>query len=225
MTSPLDAAWDELVALRRPASVATVGGFRPPDDPLASWIVRGCRLPDEGIPLWNGTALFPLLQVRIDELPVVPPTVREIAMLVVYMNRSTIPFDKPHGEGWLIREYRTLDGLVGLPARDVPYRPFPLRWRRVEDDMPGWEDADALMAFAPIRSDEAASKRFFHDFNRYDGIKFGGYPVDLQHSAGMDDFVFQMDSDPKSGWTWAGDGIAYFHRSDDGRWRFSCQMT
>ena len=225
MKSQLDEAWDELIVLRRPASVATIGGFRPSDDPLKSWIIRGCQLPEEPIPLWNGDELFPLLQVRIEELPVVPASLRDAAMLVVYMNRSTIPFNRPHGEGWLIREYASLDRLISLPARDVPYRPFPISWREVDDDMPGWEDADEVMDLTPIRLDEAASDRFTYDFNRYNGTKFGGYPVCIQHSAGTEDFVFQIDSDGKSGWNWAGDGIAHFHRSDSEGWRFSCQMT
>ena len=169
--------------------------------------------------------MFPLMQVRIDELPVVPQVLRDVSMLVIFMNTKTIPFDKPHGEGWLVREYRTLDGLVSLPASGVRYRPFPMSWHRVEDDMPGWEDADGLTDLAAIREDEAASHRFFYDLNRYSGTKFGGYPTEIQHGAGPDDFVFQIDSDAKSGWNWAGDGVAYFHRAEGEDWRFSCQMT
>jgi hypothetical protein len=225
MKSELDEVWDELRALRRPASVATIGGFRPSEDPLKSWIIRGVSLPKESLPLWHGVEMFPLLQVRIDELPVVPQPLHHVAMLVVYMNRSTIPFNKPHGDGWLIREYATLDGLVPLPAVDMPYRPFPISWRKVEDDMPGWEDASELMDMTAISRDEAAADRFFQDFGPYNGMKFGGYPRDLQHSAGLDSFVFQIDSDAKSGWNWAGDGVAYFHCADGQEWRFSCQMT
>lgn len=213
-----------LATLRRSASVATVGGFRPPDDPLGSWIIRGCRLPEESMPLWEGTELFPLLQVRIDELPVIPPSLREVAMLVVYMNRSTIPFDKPHGDGWLVREYPTLERLISQPANDVPYRPFPLTWRMVED-MPGWEDADELLDAGPTEIGGVARDMSNYDFYPRNGIKFGGYPVPLQHSAEVKDFVFQIDSDAKSGWNWAGDGVAYFHRAGENGWRFSCQMT
>jgi hypothetical protein len=176
------------------------------------------------MPLWEGTELFPLLQVRIDELPVIPPSLREVAMLVVYMNRSTIPFDKPHGDGWLVREYPTLERLISQPANDVPYRPFPLTWRMVED-MPGWEDADELFDAGPTEIGGVARDMSNYDFYPRNGIKFGGYPVPLQHSAEVKDFVFQIDSDAKSGWNWARDGVAYFHRAGENGWRFSCQMT
>jgi hypothetical protein len=219
-----DDAAAALGTLRRSASVATVGGFRPPDDPFTSWIIRGCLLPGEGLPKWKGTELFPLLQVRIDELPVVPPALQEVAMLVVYMNHSTIPFDKPHGEGWLVREYPTLYGLISQPVSDLPFRPFPLSWKAV-DDMPGWEDADELLDGIPMEVGGVARDISSYDFYPHNGIKFGGYPVPLQHSAGLEDFVFQIDSDAKSGWNWAGDGVAYFHRTSEDGWRFSCQMT
>lgn len=225
MKSDLDKAWEELAAIRRPASVARVGGFRPPDDPLTSWMIRGVSLPGECLPSWNDAEMFPLLQVRIDELPAIPESLCGVAMLVVFMNRMTIPFDKPHGDGWLIREYASLDGLVSIAGSDVPYRPFPITWHQVDDDMPGWEDAWELVDLTAINADEAAAARFFSEFNRYNGIKFGGYPVEIQHGGGIKDFVFQIDSDPKSGWSWAGDGVAHFHRAEAGVWRFSCQMT
>lgn len=225
MKSDLDKAWEDLRSIRRPASVAQIGGFRPPDDPITSWMIKGVGLQGERPPTWNGLEMLPLLQVRIDELPVVPPALHGVAMLVVFINRATIPFDKPHGEGWLVREYASLDGLVPMPAGDVPYRPFPIAWDKVEDDMPGWEDAWELVDLTPINYDETASSRFFSEFNRYDGTKFGGYPVEIQHGAGVGDFVFQIDSDPKSGWSWAGDGVAHFHRAEGKDWRFSCQMT
>jgi hypothetical protein len=55
--------------------------------------------------------MFPLLQIRIDELPVIPEQLKEIALLVLFHNMESHPFDQPHGEGWLIREYATLEGL------------------------------------------------------------------------------------------------------------------
>ncbi|WP_338663495.1 DUF1963 domain-containing protein [Pararoseomonas sp. SCSIO 73927] len=221
--STADQALAGLRRLLRPASVATVGGFRPPEDPLTSWFLHGTGRPGEALPEWRGGAMFPLLQIRVDELPFVPPQLEATAMLVLFVTLD-LSLDAPHGEGWLIREYPALDGLVPLPGPETPYRPFPVRWDAVEDDAPGWEDAWSLMDLTPINRDEAASERFFSEFRRYDGTKVGGYPREVQHGAGVEDFVFQVGSEPKVGFMWGDRGIAYFHRPADGGWRFSCQF-
>lgn len=215
---------NELRSKLRPASVAQVGGFRPPDDPLASWFLKGVSLAGEDLPVWKGQPMFPLLQIRIDELPVIPEQLKDIALLVLYHNMESHPFDKPHGEGWLIREYATLEGLQLLPEQKTPYRAFPVRWLSVNDDAPGWEDAWDIIDLSAVNGDELACGSFFSDFNRYMGTKVGGYPVEIQHGVGIEDFVFQVGSEEKVNWMWADNGIGYFHKSSEGIWRFSCQF-
>jgi hypothetical protein len=224
MSAEASQTLDQLKAKLRPASVAEIGGFRPPDDPVTSWFLKGVSRPGEGLPQWNGKPMFPLLQVRIDELPFVPPQLEHVSLLVLFHSLESYPFDKPHGEGWLIREYAGIDGLVPLPAVETPYRSFPIRWAKVTDDAPGWEDAWELLDMSAVNADKAASHSFFYDFNRYSVTKFGGYPADIQHGVGVDDFVFQIGSEEKVNWMWADNGIGYFHRSPDGEWRFSCQF-
>jgi hypothetical protein len=85
------------------------------------------------------------------------------------------PFDEPHGEGWLIREYASLEGLQPLPELDTPYRPFPVQWLSVIDDAPGWEDAWDIIDLSCVNDDEQASDSFFEDFNRYRGTKVGDF--------------------------------------------------
>lgn len=216
-----------LEALRsqlRPASVAQVGGFRPGADPLTSWFLKGVSLPGEGLPVWNGQPMFPLLQIRTDELPVIPEQLKGIALLVLFHNLENHPFDNPHGEGWLIREYATLEGLTLLPESETPYRPFPVRWMSVNDDAPGWEDAWDIIDLSAVNDDDQASDSFFDDFNRYRGTKVGGYPTEIQHGVGSQDFVFQVGSEEKVNWMWADNGIGYFHKSAEGLWQFSCQF-
>ena len=65
---------------------------------------------------------------------------------------------------------------------------------------------------------------FFEDFNRYRGTKVGGFPTEIQHGVGIEEFVFQVGSEEKVNWMWADNGIGYFHRSSEGEWRFSCQF-
>lgn len=215
---------EELRSKLRPASVAQVGGFRPGADPLTSWFLKGVHLPGEGLPVWKGQPMFPLLQIRTDELPVIPEQLKGIALLVLFHNREHHPFDQPHGEGWLIREYATLEGLELLPELETPYRPFPVRWVSVNDDAPGWEDAWDIIDLSEVNDDTQASDSFFDDFNRYGGTKVGGYPMEIQHGVGIKDFVFQVGSEEKVNWMWADNGIGYFHRSAEGIWQFSCQF-
>ena len=224
MTPEAASTLEALKKKLRPASVAEVGGFRPPSDPLTSWFLRGVGRPDEDLPVWDGQPMFPLLQIRVDELPVVPDQLKGVSLLVLFHNTARHPFDRPHGQGWLIREYSSLEGLRALPVIRTPYRSFPVRWQEVRDDAPGWEDAWDLLDLSAVNDDESASKSFFYDFNRYSGTKVGGYPVEIQHGAGVHDFVFQVGSEEKVNWMWADNGVGYFHRSPEGKWRFSCQF-
>lgn len=217
---------NQLRAALRPAALARIGGFRPPDDPTASWFGAAVAAPGEGAPLWNGAPMFPLLQIRVADLPVVPPALAEVALLVLFHGQCDHPFNRPHGEGWLIREYPATAGLVALPpvaAASAP-RPFPVAWDRVEDDAPGWETALGIVDMAPICADTDASHRFHHDFHRYDGTKVGGYPCEIQHGNDLEDFVFQVGSDAKSRWQWADAGIGYFCKDPDQGWSWSCQF-
>ena len=168
--------------------------------------------------------MFPLLQIRVDELPVIPDQLKGIALLVLFHNVEQHPFDEPHGEGWLSREYASLEGLQPLPELDTPYRPFPVHWLSVIDDAPGWEDAWDIIDLSCVNDDEQASDSFFEDFNRYRGTKVGGFPTEIQHGVGIEEFVFQVGSEEKVNWMWADNGIGYFHRSSEGEWRFSCQF-
>lgn len=223
MTPAAARTLEQLKRLSRPASVAQVGGFRPLEDPISSWFFRGMGLPGEGLPLWRDKPMFPLLQIRMDELPFVPAPLKDVSLLVLFHNTQEHPFDLPHGEGWLIREYRSLEGLVPLPRLELPYRPFPVRWHEVSDDMPGWEDAWELLDMTTVNEDEAAGDAFWA-LPRYRSTKVGGFPSDVQHAVGIEGFVFQVGSEEKTGWMWADNGFGYFHRSADGEWRFSCQF-
>ncbi len=174
--------------------------------------------------MWNGKPMFPLLQIRVDELPFVPPQLEHIALIVLFHNLDRHPFDLPNGEGWLIREYQTLENLTLLPVVENVYRPFPVSWSRIDDDAPGWGDAWSIVDLTAVNDDEAAAEMFFESFNRYAVTKIGGYPTEIQHAVGLDDFVFQVSSEEKIGWMWADNGIGYFFRSPSGEWRWSCQF-
>lgn len=216
---------DELRGHLRRASVAEIGGFRPPEDPCVSWFGRGVCIPGEALPTHEGRELFPLLQINISELPYVPAELSGVRLLVLFHSRTEHPFDKPHGEGWLIREYSSLEGLIPLPQASEPdvVRPFPIRWSLVEDDAPGWEEAWHVVDLSSVNDDDASSA-FFRDFSRYPGTKVGGYPFEIQHGVVLDDFVFQVGSEGKAGWEWVDGGIGYYFKNRNGEWRWDCQF-
>lgn len=220
--------FSELESLRRQASIAQIGGFKPPEDFCSSWFGgHAVSLPDEGIPEHNGEPMFPLLQINTSELTYVPEQLQEVALLVVWLNANEIPFDEPHGNGWLIREYQNLDGLQTVEDLKVPefLKSFPIKWSLSETEGPGWEDAWELVDLESVNESEEASEEFFDRFQNHSGTKVGGYPSDIQHGLGGDgDFVFQIGSEEKPNWMWADNGIGYFLKTENGDWEFQCQF-
>ncbi len=225
MTDKIEDTFGKLDKCLKRASIAQIGGFRPPNDPRASWFAKGVGLPDEPLPIYKREPMFPLLQVNCDELPYRPKELEATRLFVVFFNRVEIPFNKPHGDGWVIREYQDLESLVPLPdSRPERVRPFPITWTLKEDEGPNWEDAWGLVDLTPINESEEASHQFFDRYHNHSGTKIGGYPSAIQHGAVCGTFVFQIGSEEKPNWMWADNGIAYFGKSPNGEWRFSCQF-
>jgi len=166
----IEKTYSEIHAILRKASVSQIGGFRPPDDRITSWFGgQGVGIEGETLPKYNGKDMFCLLQVKIDELPFIPSELGETKFLVVFFNRDAIPFDKPHGDGWLLREYKSLDGLRLLPPSTEPdiVKDLPIKWFLVDDDAPDWENAWDLVDLTPINEVDGADERFFNDYNRF----------------------------------------------------------
>lgn len=223
----VEETYKELDLHLKEASIAQIGGFRPPEDKITSWFGgQGVGLIDEVLPTYKNREMFCLLQVKVSELPVIPPELRNTKFLVVFTNREEIPFDKPHGEGWEIREYKSLEGLQLLPKSEEPdlIKDFPIQWKKVVDDAPDWENAWDLLDMTPINESDGEDEKFFDDYNRYSGTKFGGFPACIQHEHHLDGFVFQIGSEEKPKWMWADNGVAYFNKDESGKWVFECQF-
>jgi len=219
--------YKELDRNLKKASVAEIGGFRPPDDKITSWFGgQGVGLKGEVLPTYKGKDMFCLLQVKVSELPVIPVELNDTELIVVFTNREEFPFDKPHGDGWEIREYCSLDGLQPLPKSEEPdvVREFPIKWNKVIDDAPDWENAWDVVDMTPINETDGEDEKFFQEYIRYPGTKFGGYPSCIQHGHNLNGFVFQIGSEEKPNWMWADNGIAYFNKNESGVWEFECQF-
>jgi hypothetical protein len=224
---PVEEVYKKIDSILRTASISQIGGFRPPENKITSWFGgRGVGLEGEVLPQYKGKDMFCLLQVKVGELPYIPPELEDTKFLVVFFNREEIPFDKPHGEGWLIREYKSLEGLQLLPESEEPeiVKDFPIKWRLVSDDAPGWENAWDLVDLTPINETDGASDNFFHKYNRYSQTKLGGFPCEVQHGADLEGYVFQIGSEEKPRWMWVDNGIAYFNKIESGEWVFDCQF-
>jgi hypothetical protein len=227
MTTKVEATFFALSSILRCACVAKleIQTVRNPDL-LGSWFGAGVGRLNEGLPLYNAKPMFPLLQIRTSELSHVPKGLQGVELMVLFINSDEYPFDKPHGDGWLIREYSNLDGLEALPLLDVPTVPVPcpITWTAVSNDAPGWEDAWELLDLTVINNDSQLSAKFFKDFTNHAGTKIGGYPTEIQHGVGLKDYVFQVGSEPRSRWMWADNGTAYFFKNPLGIWSWSCQF-
>ena len=209
--------------LGRCASLAQIGGFRPPEDPMTSWFGgRGVGLPGDIRPSFEGREMFSLLQVKVAELPHAPEELNGIAFLNVFIDREVMPFNRPHGETWLIREYTSMEGLQILPPSEKPdvVKAFPIKWIRVENDYPQSEGIGEVIAHDYL--DLIDDNTYHEDFPTIEGTKVGGYPFGFQYSPDIEGFVFQIDSEYKAGWNWGDNGMAHFHKRN-GEWSLEWQ--
>ena len=217
--------------LVRKASVMSLGGFRPPSDPFTTWFGRiRVALPHEIWPTDDGKPMLPLCQINCAELPYKPDALSDIALISVFITQDELPSDTPNGEGWSLRTYASLDGLVEIeePKPTTLIKPFPVRWELIEEDYPIWDDVD-------IKVPPEVEDNYYDLFVNRDGSKVGGWPTLIQseiywapwnkHPANPA-YVFQIDSEEKAHWAWGHAGVGYFGRgtgSATDQWAFEWQ--
>jgi hypothetical protein len=226
---------------KRPASVAEVGGFRPPEGLLHSWAGRvRVGAPGETWPTTDGEPMLALAQLNLTEAPALPEALAGFAMLTLFIGPRELPVDEPNGRHWELRAYPALEELVPLEAppaareRDpkarrgeaTTYAALPIRWRRVEDFPARDELPPDLLDEYDRWEDELDD-----DMPRpADGLKLGGWPVCVQgevswHGHDGVDFVLQVDgNDNRIGFEVGYGGVFYVgHRASDGTWHADWQ--
>ncbi|MEM6330826.1 MAG: DUF1963 domain-containing protein, partial [Planctomycetota bacterium] len=221
----VDEAFLELRSHFREPIVAEIGGFRPPTEPTASWLGAGCWRHGDEVPQDEGRAMFPLLQINCEELPRAVEAFGDAKLVVVYFSATRMPFRKSHGDGWLIREYDDLAGLVRCDVRPPsPIKPMPVRWSIGETECPSWEQSWELMDMTPINECEDAFEEF-HELPHHGATKIGGFPTEVQHIVDHpSDFVFQVGSEPKANLNWIDAGVVYFSKKPHEDWEFDVQF-
>jgi uncharacterized protein YwqG len=204
--------------LARRAIVLELGGFRPPETPLASWFGRvNICARGETWPESDGGPMRALCQINLSEMPFRPPRLDDVEMIAIFIDEDPLPRDHdPNGQHWCLRAYRDLSSLVPLaqPPMTTGIRAFPLRARVEETDFPCWDD---------IASDvpEGTGDTYFDLFENVPGLKLGGWPTLIQseiswapwdrHPAAPE-YVLQVDTTEKGHWSWGDGGVGYFGR-------------
>ena len=214
----------------RPAIQLKVGGFRPTDNPLSSWVGK-VLLAGEGQvwPYWKGVAMYPLCQLNLDEFLFKPPLLSDVAFLTVFISAQSIPDSGDlNGTSWCLRTYKAEDKLVPLASVPTtsPIKPFQVMPEVIKQDFPYVDDCP-IPILAKFEDD------YYKIFPNAGGIKFGGWPtliqseIEWQTPGGLTDieFAFQIDSIEKARLQWGDNGVAYFGRSKSNpdEWAFSWQ--
>lgn len=211
----------------RPAIRMKVGGFRPSDNPLASWFgkVQVARA-DEAWPCSNDKPMLPLCQINLNEFQFKPALLNDIALITIFIDSDNIPAQEDtNGTSWCLRAYKMTDELVPLTQVKVSsaIKPMQMIPEVIAQDFPNWEDCPVP---APARFEENYSELFPNT----EGIKFGGWPMLIQGEINWDsasEFAFQIDSVEKARWQWGDNGVAYFGRNTGeagpNQWTFSWQ--
>lgn len=204
--------------IKRRAIVMEIGGFRPTENPQASWFGKvTLGLPGEAWPVTeDGVPLSPLAQINLTELPFRPPYLDDIEFLCVFVDPDTLDEDAANGSSWCLRAYPSLIALVPLQApTDLAseIKAFPMCPKIIEEDYPSYDDiADEIP--------EDMADSYNEDFANVSGFKLGGWPTLIQseiswptHAArAKPEYVFQIDSTEKGRWSWGDGGVGYFGR-------------
>ena len=187
----------------RKASVLTIGGFRPVEDPLATHFgLTPVALPGESWPVSAGKPLFFVCQLNLTECPFVPEVVSDIRLLTFFVDMEAGEYDEENGSNWIVRTYSRLDDLtpLNIPENSTFKRGFQCRWELVED--------------------HRSYKRNVHR------TKVGGYPSEIQAEQWWDlrdhpdqpQYCLQIDSEEKVGLMWGDRGTVYLARGAQEHW-------
>lgn len=122
---------------KRKTSVVHVGGFRPTLDPFASnFGMTPLGLPGEAWPESGGKPMLFVCQLNLSTAPVVPPRLEDIKLLTFFVEPETAALSEENGGNWVLRAYKSLDGLAPMALRaGAPKvrKGFECRWEEITD--------------------------------------------------------------------------------------------
>lgn len=244
-SEPTEQEWEQARALldeaARPACFGKLGGIRP-EDPgnrhSSWWGGNFLAHAGEGVPVCevSGRSMLPIVQVRVDELPVIPALFNDIALLTLWFDPETeLIWESCSGQGFTIRTYPSLDGLapVGPGYKEHPTLPtFPIVWHLLEQDLPDWESISFDIPDAVARHSDSdwffehpaqsARSKLQPDMP----VKIGGHPQwwqSPQHVEGGE-FALFLDSTARGSFGFPAGGSANFFRTAD-NWEMRVDCT
>jgi uncharacterized protein YwqG len=206
----------ETLTNRRMASVLHLGGFRPTNSLTASrfgGIPVGS--PGEDWPCFQGQPLSVVCQLNLSEAPYVPPELLDISIITIFADLASHEFALENGSDWRLRTYPEGAALVELnpPNSALCGRRLEGRWVQVEDQ-PTFFDRNLVIA------DGTDAHEYSRTLQNAPGTKVGGFAscldgeilayADCEYAKPV--FCFQVDSEPRAGFSWGGGGEAYFLR-------------
>lgn len=213
-------AFAELDKQLRSASIAELGGSRPTGDPLRSRFTGDfVMLPEEEWPTSNGQLLQAFLQINVSELPYVPAQLKGFQIVTIFIDEENVPYDQqPSGAGWVLRAYTSTDGLAPRknPIAGSPLKAFEVSWTKSESEAPNWEDAWSIADLSKFNELENSGSIFYERYNNQHSTKVGGWPslIPSELRMGPNNFVLQIDSEEKVGWSYLDAGTMYVGRVD-----------
>lgn len=242
---PTPSEWEEAKSALEdqaiPACFGELGGFRPEDpaNRFTSWwggnflAGRGEDIPTCAS---TGNTMLPIFQVRVDELPCIPETLSDIALFSLWFDPKTeFIWESTNNTGFAIRTYSTLDELVPLGPgyKEHETMPtFPIRWHKLQSDLPDWETMVEHIPTAVARSGQ--SDWFFAhpaqdaraDLQSKMPIKIGGHSQWWQSPQIVEggDFAFFLDSTERGSFGFPAGGNANFFRTKDS-WEIRVDCT
>ncbi|MCK5920640.1 MAG: DUF1963 domain-containing protein, partial [Methylococcales bacterium] len=226
----LEDATKVLESAAKPALLGKIGGARPDySDTTQSWWgghFLGKKGEDVPIDSRTGNLMQPVLQIVIQTLPMIPERLSDVALINLWMDLKANDFwEGANGNGFVIREYASLDGLVpiGLPAQNL-LPVFPIFWKAPVMQIPSWEDfflkvPDSVLE--EFNGDWFFKTPFAEAFGKLQEkcpVKLGGWPTWIQGAGDFEDetFVFQLDSTDKGQFHIGDAGSVYFFKTSSG---------
>ncbi len=117
---------------KRKTSVVQVGGFRPTLDPFATnFGMTALGMPGDVWPQSGGKPMMFVCQLNLTQAPVIPARLEDIKLVTFFVEPETAALSEENGGNWMLRAYRSLDGLTPMPVPpDAPKvrKGFECRW-------------------------------------------------------------------------------------------------
>ncbi len=216
--------FNKLKGIGRVPIIAQIGGFRPEEMIKSNFGGNFYLKQMEEWPKDKDGYMIPVIQIYVPEVPNGREYFGNKQLVQVYINTKELPCDHAkNGEGWLLKEYDTIEGMnpVETPNECKRYKQFQIKWSKaLKPDYPCWEESWNYLDMTEINESDELTDKFFDEFDRYIFTKIGGFASFIQSPCLGDlEYIFQVSSEEKPRFMIADNGKFYICKSkDEGEW-------